>query len=232
MVESARIVGKFQLERRATLHVDRTKEHSNDFVTDIDVASERMIVERVRALFPQDRILGEEGGEQGGAGDWQWIIDPIDGTRNFMSGTGPWCVSIGLTDGADAIVGVVHEPVSGDTYSAIRGEGSELNGSPVRVSDLGDVDNALIGFSFNPSVEVKQRSADLIHAVLPAIGDVRRLPAAIHLAYGAAGQLDGGVLLDVKDWDIAAGLLIAAEAGARIDHRATVTGSHSIPCES
>jgi myo-inositol-1(or 4)-monophosphatase len=108
----------------------------------------------------------------------------------------------------------VHDPAAGETFSAVRGAGAALNGEPVTLSAAARLGEAIVGLSFNPSPATKRRMAGLIGRLLPEVGDVRRLPAALDLCYLAAGRLDGSVCLDTKLWDIAAGLLIVEEAGA------------------
>jgi myo-inositol-1(or 4)-monophosphatase len=123
-------------------------------------------------------------------------------------------VSIALLDRDRAVAAVVHDPAAGETFTALAGAGATLGGAPIEVSGA-PLDEAVIGLSFNPSPATKDQVAGMIGRMLPAIGDLRRLPAALDLAYLAAGRLDAAVLVDTKPWDVAAGLLIAVEAGAR-----------------
>ena len=129
-------------------------------------------------------------------------------------------MSIALYEADRPVVGVVHDPVLGETFTAAAGEGARLNGEPIAVTDPKGLDEAILGLSFNPSPAVKQQVADMLGRVLPAIGDLRRIPAALNLAYLAVGRTNASVLVDAKIWDVAAGLVIAAEAGAPPGSRA------------
>ena len=215
VVDIAERTGRLQVERRSSLVVRGTKAHLNDLVSDVDLASEKLITDAITALWPDDGILGEEGHDTAGTSGWHWIVDPLDGTRNYVTATGPWSVSIALYDGDRPAVGVVHDPVLGETYAAVAGAGASLGGEPIAVAGPDGLDEAILGLSFNPSPATKQQVADMLGRVLPAIGDLRRLPAALDLTYLAVGRTDAAVLVDTKPWDVAAGLLIAAEAGAQ-----------------
>jgi myo-inositol-1(or 4)-monophosphatase len=209
----AREAGRLQVRQRATLTVHGWKAHANDLVSDVDLASERLIVDGLRAAFPADGLLAEEGSSNAGTGSRRWIVDPLDGTRNYVTGAGPWSVCIALQDGGDTVVAVVHDPGAKETFTAVRGAGAALDGEPLGASDCSRLAEAIVGFSFNPSPDAKRAMAEIVPALLPAVGDIRRIPAALHLAYLAAGRFDAGLLVHTKLWDIAAGLLIAAEAG-------------------
>jgi myo-inositol-1(or 4)-monophosphatase len=215
-IRLAREAGALQVRERAGVTAHAVKAHANDLVSHVDLASEALIVDGLRAAFPDDGVLGEEGGGVPGTSGRRWIVDPLDGTRNYLSGAGPWSVCIALQDGPgddDLALAVVHDPVVGETFSAISGEGVFLDGASVTASDLTDLDRALAGLSFDPSSTTKQLMADTIAALLPEVGDIRRIPAALDLAYLACGRLDCAVLAGTKLWDIAAGLLLAREAG-------------------
>ena len=205
--------GQLQLDRRDTLRVGAPKEHANDLVSDVDIASEKLIVEGIDAAWPDDAVQAEEEHGRAGTTGWTWVIDPLDGTRNYISRTGPWSVCIALCEGEQARVAVVHEPVAGETFGAVDGNGAVRNGHPIVASAGPPLDQALVGVSFQPSPQTKERAARLVRELLPLVGDIRRLPAALNLAYQADGRLDGGFALDTKPWDIAAGVLIAHEGG-------------------
>jgi len=212
-VELARQAGRLQVRERATLTVHGWKAHANDLVSDVDLASERLIADGLRAEFPTDGLIAEEGSSSTGTSGRRWIVDPLDGTRNYVTGAGPWSVCIALQDGSDTVVAVVHDPGAQETFTAVRGAGAELNGEPLRASDCSRLAEAIVGLSFNPSVQAKRDMAQILPALLPVVGDIRRVPAAMNLVYLAAGRFDAGLLLHTKLWDIAAGLLVAAEAG-------------------
>jgi myo-inositol-1(or 4)-monophosphatase len=208
--------GQLQLERRDTLRVGAPKAHANDVVSDVDIASERLIVDAIRASWSDDAVQAEEGHGRDGTSGWTWVVDPLDGTRNYISRTGPWSVCIALYQGEQARVAVVHEPVANETFSAVDGGGATLNGAVLSVAGGPPLAEALVGISFQPGPATKERAGRLIRELLPLAGDIRRLPAALNLVYQAAGRLDGGVALDTNLWDIAAGALIAREAGVTL----------------
>ena len=205
--------GRLQLERRDTLRVGAPKAHANDVVSDVDIASERLIVDAIVEAWPDDEIQAEEGHGRPGSSGWSWVIDPLDGTRNYISRTGPWSVCVALYRGDERRMAVVHDPAAGETFSAVDGGGAFLNGVPLTVSGGPPLGEALIGVSFQPNPRTKERAGRVIRELLPVSGDIRRVPAALNLVYLASGRLDGGLALDTKLWDIAAGALIAREAG-------------------
>ncbi|GLY03939.1 inositol monophosphatase family protein [Actinoplanes sp. NBRC 101535] len=205
--------GRLQLERRDSLRMGAPKAHANDVVSDVDIASEQLIVDAIRASWPDDSIQAEEGHGRSGTSGWTWVIDPLDGTRNYVSRTGPWSVCIALYQGDRPRAAVVHEPVAAETFSAVDGGGALLGEEPLTVSGGAPLAEALIGVSFQPNPKTKDRAGRVIRELLPVAGDIRRVPAALNLVYQAAGRLDGGLALDTNLWDIAAGALIAREAG-------------------
>jgi myo-inositol-1(or 4)-monophosphatase len=215
--------GRLQVRKRATLTVHGWKAHVNDPVSDVDLASERLIADGLHAAYPADGLLAEEGSNIAGTTNRRWIVDPLDGTRNYVTGAGPWSVCIALQDGHDTVLAVVHDPGPPETFTAMRGAGAALNGKPLRASDCARLDEAIVGLSFNPSSSAKRTMAQILPTLLPAVGDIRRVPAALNLAYLAAGRFDAGLLVHTKLWDIAAGLLIAAEAGV------ILSGPHGAP---
>jgi myo-inositol-1(or 4)-monophosphatase len=219
-IDLAVAAGRLQLERRGEVVVG-SKAHANDLVSDVDLASEKLIVDGVAAAWPGDGILAEEGSTTPASTGWRWVIDPLDGTRNYLTGTGPWSVCIALQEGETTRIAVVHDPVAGETFTAVAGAGALLGREPLAVSATTRLEEALVGLSFNPSPQTKRWTGQLIAVLLPEIGDVRRVPAALDLAYVAAGRLDAGLMVDTQLWDVAAGLLIATEAGAVV---AEVTG--------
>jgi myo-inositol-1(or 4)-monophosphatase len=215
--------GRLQVRNRATPTVHGWKAHVNDPVSDVDLASERLITDGLHAAYPADGLLAEEGANSAGTTNRRWIVDPLDGTRNYVTGAGPWSVCIALQDGHDTVLAVIHDPGPPETFTAMRGAGAALNGKPLRASHCARLDEAIVGLSFTPSSSAKRAMAQIVAALLPAIGDVRRVPAALNLAYLAAGRFDAGLLVHTKLWDIAAGLLIAAEAGV------ILSGPHGAP---
>ena len=216
VVALAARVGRLQVDRRDHVTDIRTKAHANDLVSEIDFASEKIIVDTITDAFPDDSIIAEEGSEVSGSSGWGWVIDPLDGTRNYLTGAGPWSVSVALRRAQQTVLGVVHDPALDETFSAATGAGALLNGRPIHVSDTGLLASSIIGFSFVPSLATKRRLAPLLAEVLPASGDIRRVPAALGLSYLAAGRFDGSFILDTRPWDVAAAEMIAREAGAEV----------------
>lgn len=194
------------------------KTSSTDLVSDSDRAAEAVIVDTIRAARPGDAIVAEEGGGGEGASGVRWLVDPLDGTINYLWGVPQWCVSVAALDGDGALVGVVHDPSRGETFTALRGAGARLNGAALRVRTGDDLAEALIGTGFDYRAPERARQARLLTRVLPAVRDVRRLgSAALDLAWVAAGRLDGYFETGLKPWDRAAGELIVREAGGVVE---------------
>lgn len=189
-----------------------------DLVTDADTASEKVIIETLQAVFPTHTLLAEESGLSQGTADYRWIIDPLDGTTNFAHALGLFSVSIACAKDDDIICGVVFNPLTAELFSAVKGAGAELNGSPIQVSNTAEIADSLLatGFPYNVR-EVLDQVMTRLGRCLAASQGVRRLgSAALDLCYLACGRFDGFWEQNLKPWDTAAGLLIAQEAGARV----------------
>ena len=207
--------GRLLLERfhRPATGVDR-KSSATDMVSDADRDAEALIGELIHSRRPHDAILGEESGESGGGSGLLWVVDPLDGTTNYLYRQPVWAVSVACEDGAGGVAGVVHAPCMGETFSAVRGGGAHRNGAPMAVSDLGDLSRSLIGTGFSYSPQVREGQARALEQILPYVRDVRRGgSAAIDLAWVACGLLDGYYELGTRRWDRAAGELLVREAG-------------------
>ena len=186
-----------------------------DHVTDVDRASEALIVEGIRRARPDDGIVGEEGADHTGTTGVRWVIDPLDGTTNYLYDHPAFAVSIGVEVDGAAEVGVVAAPAQGEVFSAARGGGAFRNGEPITVSGLDDLATALIATGFGYSGESRAAQGAVVARVLPHIRDIRRNgSAALDLCWVACGRLDGYYEAGLQHWDMAAGVLIAAEAGA------------------
>jgi myo-inositol-1(or 4)-monophosphatase len=197
--------------RRSSLRVDR--KGAQDLVSEADRACEDAIVRALSRDFPDDGFLGEEGGRRGGSGDALWVIDPIDGTHNFLTGIPFWCVSLALVVGREAVLGVVFDPCADELFSAAQGSGTLLNGVPVKVSGETELTRArlCVGFSFRRPVADHVRA---IEACLSAGCEYLRLGSgALALAYMAAGRFDAYWETHMNSWDAAAGLALVREAG-------------------
>ncbi|HEX3647352.1 MAG TPA: inositol monophosphatase family protein [Pseudonocardiaceae bacterium] len=192
-----------------------TKSSDTDVVTGGDRAAERLVRERLAELTPGVPVLGEEEGGTAPAGDLCWVVDPIDGTVNYLYGY-PWYgVSVAAQVDGASVAGVIVEPATGRVWSAARGHGAVLDGRPLRVSGATRLELSLVATGFNYSAERRARQAALWARLLPRVRDIRRAGASsLDLCAVAAGWLDAYLEHGLHRWDWAAGTLIAAEAGA------------------
>jgi len=194
-----------------------TKTSPTDPVSDADRASEAFLLDFIAAKRPGDGVIAEEGGEESSESGLTWVLDPLDGTVNFLYRIPTWCVSIAIDDGSGTIVGVIHDPNRKETFSAIKGRGATLDGTAIHVSEQKDLSRALIGTGFSYESEAREVQAEIVGRVVPAARDIRRGgSAAIDLASLACGRLDGFFEAPMERWDKAAGVLIAREAGAKV----------------
>ena len=195
-----------------------TKSTDTDVVTEADRAAERLVRRRLAELRPGEPVLGEEGG--GSADDLsgvRWVIDPIDGTVNYLYGYPWYAVSLAVQVDGVSVAGAVVEPVSGRCWTAARGHGAELDGSPLRVSAATRLDLALVSTGFAYEAGRRRRQALGVADLVGRVRDIRRCgSAALDLCAVAAGWVDGFFEHGLSRWDWAAGALIAAEAGAVI----------------
>lgn len=192
-----------------------TKTSVNDPVSDADRAAEAMLVEMITAERPDDGLLGEEGADRPSRSGLRWVIDPLDGTVNYLYQLDNFSVSVAVEDADGPLVGVVHDPTNDRTYRAVRGGGAELNSRTLRANDPVPMDRALVATGFGYSAERRRSQGRLIAALLPRVRDIRRIgSAALDLCGVAAGATDAYFEEGVQAWDVAAGGLIAREAGA------------------
>jgi myo-inositol-1(or 4)-monophosphatase len=201
------------------------KSSPTDLVTEVDRASERWLLDELARVRPDDAVLGEEGADRAGGSGVRWVVDPIDGTVNFLYGLRPYAVSVAAERDGRVVAGCVHDPTSGETFGALLGGGAYLDGVPIGGRWLAaGLDTAVVATGFGYDAGLRAGQGEVLAAVLPRVGNVRRLgSAALDLCYVAAGRLDGYYEHGLKDWDRAAGLLIASEAGA------VVGGLHGRP---
>ena len=195
-----------------------TTKRVGDFVSAADRDTEAHLRRGLARARPEDGWLGEETGAAAG-GARRWIVDPLDGTTNFLHGIGHWAVSVALEDTGALSLGVVHDPLRGETFAAARGRGATLNGSPIVVAASDSMTSALFGtgIPFGNMPHIDDHAADIAR-LAPSCAGVRRMgAAALDLAYVAAGRLDGFWERRLQPWDIAAGLVLLREAGARVE---------------
>ncbi len=219
-VSAARFGGEVLLANWRNLpHGSVEEKTKNDFVTQADRDSEERIVSAIRERFPDDAFLGEEGGSRRGRdGARVWIIDPLDGTSNFVSGFPFWCVSIAAWEADELVAGVVWDPLRDEMYAAERGAGAWRNGTRLAVTGRPDLEGAFIatGFPFRNRHKIDAYLA-LFKAVFVHARAIRRAgSAALDLAYVAAGVFDGFFEFRLAPWDIAAGALLIEEAGGQL----------------
>ncbi|MBV9775254.1 MAG: inositol monophosphatase [Gemmatimonadetes bacterium] len=196
----------------------REKERS-DLVTAADEASERAVIARIRAHFPDDAVIAEESAGSVRSVGRRWIVDPIDGTNNFVHGHPFTCVSIAFADAAGPTVAVVHAPLLGEVFHAVRGGGAFANDRPIRVSEVDDPGRALLatGFPFKHGKGKLDVFLRMASDVITEAQDVRRAgSAALDLAFVAAGRVEGYFEIGLSPWDVAAGMLLVTEAGGRV----------------
>lgn len=190
------------------------KSSDTDMVSEADRAAEAAIVELLSRERPGDGMLGEEGSAAASESGRRWVVDPLDGTTNYLYRFPAWCVSVALEDADGALVGVVHEPYTGHVWRASRGGGCELDGSPVGVREPLSLDRALIATGFGYSPERRRMQAEALRTIIPRVRDIRRPgAAALDLASVACGRLDGYYERGLNPWDWAAGRLLVSEAG-------------------
>lgn len=190
----------------------------NDFVTKVDHAAEEAIIEIVRKAYPDHAVLAEESGESTGRAEYQWIIDPLDGTTNFIHGFPQYCVSIAIRHREALAHGVIYDPIKNELFTASKGRGAFLNDRRIRVSKCLRLADALVGTGF-PFREMERIDAysKQLRAIMQGTAGIRRAgAAALDLAYVACGRLDAFWELGLSKWDMAAGALMIQEAGGLV----------------
>jgi myo-inositol-1(or 4)-monophosphatase len=201
--------------RPADLGVAATKSSPIDVVTEMDLAAEKLITGYISERRPDDGLLGEEGASVEGTSGVRWVIDPLDGTVNYLYGLPSWAVSIAAEKDGETIVGVVEAPMRSETYQAVRGEGAYVAGARAGCRPAPSFEQALIGTGFGYLTERRAAQARVAGALLPRVRDIRRGgSAAIDLCDVGCGRLDGYFERGLNPWDFAAGALFAREAGA------------------
>jgi myo-inositol-1(or 4)-monophosphatase len=210
--EAASLVGEGLRHAREDVS---TKTTLTDMVTATDRASEQLIVDGLRAARPGDAIVGEEGTTDTGTTGVRWLVDPVDGTTNFLYGLPAFAVSIAAEIDGEVAVGVVADVPHHELFTATLGGGAHLDGRPLRCAAGGELATALVGTGFGYDAARRARQGAVAAGVLPLVRDLRRVGAAsIDLCWVACGRLDAYYERGLQPWDLAAGALVAAEAGA------------------
>ena len=214
--DAARAAGELLRERflaggeRAT----GSKSSPTDLVSEADLAAERAIRALIAERRPGAAILGEEGGETQEGEGLRWIVDPLDGTVNFLFGIPQWCVSVAVHDDAGGLAGVVFDPLRDELFAGERGGRATLNGVPVSGSRSGDLASSLVATGFAYSAEVRAVQAQVVARALSRVRDIRRMgSAALDLAWTAAGRYDAFYERGIQTWDIAAGTILCRCSG-------------------
>ena len=216
---AAREAGELVMSMRTRgADVAQTKSSPTDIVTAVDVASEELIRSTILASRGSDGFVGEEGDDIHGSSGVVWIADPIDGTVNYLYGIPAFSVSIAASFEGVVVAGVVHNPMSGETFTAALGEGARLDGRPISVGACTDIAQALVGTGYSYRADVRARQAVETSRLVSVVRDIRRIgSAALDLCYVACGRYDAYVERALKRWDLAAGRLIVTEAGGRVE---------------
>ena len=220
-IEAAREAGKIIFQNMSRIHsLSIQSKEKNDFVSEVDLKAEQEIINIIHRVYPQHAILAEESGDRnsGKNDEYQWIIDPLDGTTNFLRGFPHYSVSIALKHKNRLEVAVIYDPFKDELFCAGRGNGATLNDRKIRVSNLTNFDGALLatGFPFRENQNIDGYLNTLKEFMLHTSGIRRAGSAALDLAYVAVGRVDGFWEYGINTWDIAAGCLIVQEAGGLV----------------
>lgn len=218
-VRAARESGALLLERfeHGREPALASKSTPTDLVSEADLASERAIRDLVARERPEDGVLGEEGGDERGTSGLRWVVDPLDGTINFLFGIPQWCVSVAVQDDDGTLVGAILDPNREELFTCVRGGEPRCNGRPIAASGRTDMATAMVATGFAYDARVRAAQARVLAQVVSRVRDVRRFgSAALDLAWTAAGRYDAYFERGVKQWDVAAGALLCESAGLAV----------------
>jgi myo-inositol-1(or 4)-monophosphatase len=194
-----------------------TKSTGTDMVSEMDKVAETLLVEGILGAFPDDGILGEEGTDRTGSTGWRWVIDPLDGTTNYLYGHPFWSVSVGVEFHGLPAIGVVEIPTIGETFCASSGQGTTRNGHRVSTSDITAYSMALVATGFGYATRRRDWQGRMVSALIPQVRDLRRCgSAAIDLSFVACGRVDAYYERGLNSWDMCAGIVLVREAGGVI----------------
>ena len=207
-----------------------------DIVTDIDVAAEKAVLEILTSAFPDFGILAEESQPVSRSSPFRWVVDPLDGTRNYAHSIPHFCTIVALAEGDDIVAGVVYDPVREETFTAAKGQGAFLNGDRISVTETSELSRSLLSFDLGYVDEKAALAIDMLRSLWPGMYSVRMMGSAgLGVAYAASGRVDLFFHHSLSPWDIAAGLILTREAGGRIvDRQGNEAGlfSPSVICSS
>lgn len=213
----AREAGRMAAKGQEEVRVEATKSSPTDVVTEMDRACEQLVRDRLRAARPHDAFFGEEDGSVAGTSGVRWIVDPIDGTVNYLYGRHDWAVSIAVEIDGQVVAGVVEAPVRRETYTALLGGGAYCNDARLRVRPAPSLALALVATGFGYASRRRAAQAEVLRTVLPRVRDIRRAGSgALDLCAVALGEVDAYYERGLNPWDWGAAALVAREAGARV----------------
>jgi len=220
-IKAAKVAGKLALEKQSNLEVSAKARF--DFVTNADVEVEQTIIRELSAAFPETGFIAEESGSANASSELQWVIDPIDGTNNYINSIPFFCTSIGLARGREPILGVIYEPNRKELFYAVKGKGAFLNGKRINVSDKSTLKDAFFvasSFSARYRATIDSQRENLFFDLYNKVRGIRKFGAvALELAYLASGRIDALLHHNIKPWDGAAGSIIVSEAGGKVTNR-------------
>ena len=216
MEDAARVAGKL-LRDAFGKQISVEEKAPADYVTNIDRESERIISELLGSAYPDFGFLGEESGKTGTDSEWEWMVDPLDGTRNFVRGIPIYALSIGLARGGRPVLGAVYDPLRDEMFTGGAGQGARLNGESIQPSAAGGLDSCVVAMDFGKNAGVYERSYEILGRLMHRFQSVRMTGVmALGIPYVAAGRTDIYFNLKASEWDIAGGIALARESGVMV----------------
>ena len=218
-LEAAHLAGDLIIERWLTPKEVSYKGRA-DIVTDVDLAVERAVLGLLQREFPDFGILAEESSPIRASSAYRWVVDPLDGTRNYANGVPHFCTVVALARGEEVVLGVIYDPVRQELFTAEQGAGAKLNGEPIAVTGRQEMSESLLAFDLGYVDEKAGLALDMVRALWPGLQSIRMMgSAALGIAYAAAGRVDLYFHHALSPWDIATGLLLVREAGGTVVDR-------------
>ena len=228
-MEAAELAGQIIVDRFDST-LDIRFKGKNDIVTDVDLAAEKAVLDLLRGEFPEFGVLAEESAPIDSDSGYTWVVDPLDGTRNFANGIPHFCTVVALAKGAEMVVGITYDPVRKERFVAEAGRGATLNGAPLSVTATQDVSEAAICFDLGYVDEKAGLALDMIRSLWPNVRSLRLMgSSALGIAYAAAGRVDMYFHHALSPWDVASGLLLVKEAGGIVVDRQGNTANLHTP---